>query len=213
MASTVSFPDPQCFIELGQITPSPMKDSAPTVPCQTSSAWWNPPSLVTNNPTTHTFLNSSSPELTSLGLDSSFPSTIHPQLHPEGMGYFQRTGYNHHDPFPHVAHHQTTLSPQSIDPYLLLGDPSTTPAVPGYTVDQPFATPRSTASPVQDISMNRSTRYTENILQFLRMRSDSRYECLWDDGSGRLCGYSATLTGVKRHLRSRHCLKRYALND
>ena len=195
------------------MTPMPVKDLVPAIPSQTASAWWDTPSLASNYPAARSPLLPTNQEPPPFALESPFHSTLHAQLYPEGTVYLQRTGSGHCDLFPHATHHQAASSPQTIDPYLLVGNPNTASNMPRSAVDQPPTTPtRNSSAPVPDPFTNGSTEYTEDIWQFLRMGSDYRYECLWDDGSGRLCGQSGTLAGVKRHLQRDHRSNRCALD-
>lgn len=181
----------------------------PAIPSQVALSCWDTTSLPLNGPTTHTPFHSDR-EVPSFCLGGSFPLALQAQLCSEGTEYFQRMGFNYYDHFPHAAHQQATPFPHLVSPHLPTYSSAPTPTVPGFTIDHPpNATTGRLPASVQDLLTNSPAECTEGILQFLRMRPDFRYECLWDDGSGRLCGYSGTLLGVKRHLRSNHDLKTY----
>lgn len=213
MHGTAPLSNPQHFPELELTTPLPVKNLAPTILSHMTSTRWDTPSLASNCSATHTFLGPNDPELPSFGFESSFPSPLHAQLYPEGMVYLHGTDFGHYDPFPHTTHHQAPSFSRSVNLDLLVGNSTIVSNVPGFRVDQPPATPtRSPPASTPGLSQNGSTEHTGGVWKFLRMCSDNRYECLWDDGSGGLCRYSGTLVGVKRHLGRAHRLKRCALD-
>lgn len=182
----------------------------PTITPQIALASWGASPLASDGTPPLSLLYSKDREVPSFGFVGSFPPALHAQPHPDGIPYFQRTGFSYYDPFPHATHQQLPPFPQTINPRLLVHNYGTTPTIPGFTVDQPPATlTRGSPSPVQDLPAYGSAECTGDLWQFVRMRHDSQYECLWDDGSGRLCGQIGTLLGVKRHLRSNHNFKRY----
>ena len=184
---------------------------APSNPSQVALSCWDATSSPSDGPTIHAPFHSNR-EVPSFCLGSSLPLAFQAQLSPEGTEHFQRMGFNYYDPFAHAARQQATPFPWLLSSYLPAYNSGPTPTVSGCTINHLLDAPSgSPPASVQDLLANGPAECTEDILQFLRMRPDHRYECLWDDGSGGLCGHSGTLLGVKRHLRSNHDLKRYIL--
>lgn len=225
MLSTAAFSDPQSLADLGQTMPPLEEDLIQAIPSQITTIYWNDLPLALHDPTARTsaegtghtppiedfFLDPYNRESLSLGLESSLGPTLYAQHHPEGLVGFQRTGVDCCNPFPSSAHQQPIFSPWAINPYLSVeGQCDTTSAVPGTTIDRPLATHTSPPPSISNLSADCLTEYAEGIWQFLRVQGH-HYECLWDDGSGRLCGYLGSLAGVKQHLRKSHRLKRYVL--
>ena len=67
--------------------------------------------------------------------------------------------------------------------------------------EQPQAHPTTTPLPaVQDSPPSGTT--TKGMLRFARAGADSRWECLWDVGSGVVCGYLGTSPEIKRHMKT-----------
>lgn len=189
-------------------------DLVQAVPSQVAIVYWNVLPSVPRDPTGQIHTEDMPPPLPmgnipfespSSGFESSSPSALHTRLHHEGPMYYQGVGSGCFG----TTHQQPTLSPQITDPHSLVFDYTTTFTVPGTTVERPLATPTRSSPPTLDPSADAPVEYTEDVLQFLRMRGH-QYECLWEDGSGRLCGYLGSLVGVKRHLRDSHRLERYA---
>ena len=185
----------------------------PATASHTALTCWDISPLPSDGQTAHTLFETNNLGVPSFGFGIPSPPAPRAQFHPEGMLYFQRMGFSYYDSFPHTTSQQVPLFPQTVDPYLLVNGSGTAPTVPGFTVDWSPATPVDTGIPAVPVPGHRarnSTECTKDIRQFLRMRSDHQYECLWKDGSGRPCGQLGTLLAVKRHLRSDHDLKRYA---
>jgi len=205
MPRTTTFSDPRF---LGN-------DLVQAVPSQVAVVYWNAPQFIPRDPAGRTPAEDADLPLPAgntflesplSGFESSFPPALRTQLHPEGPMHFQGTGSD----YCGTTHQQSAPLPQTTDHRPSAFDYSTMPTVPGTVVERPLVTPtRSSPAQIPGPSENGPIEYTEDILQFLGMRGH-QYECLWDNGLGRPCGYSGSLVGVKRHLRSSHRLERYA---
>lgn len=219
------FSDPQYSIEHRQAMPLLRKDLVQAVPSQVAVVYWNAAPLASHDPTTRTrgegagspppmldvFLDPSNQELPSFNPGSLSPM-LHAQLYPEGPAYSQRTGFGYRDQSSCTTHQELVPSPQITDPNLLVNDSRTTPTIPGTTVQWSSTTHiRISPAPTPDLPADFLTEYAEDVWRFLR-KWGNRYECLRDGASGSLCGYSGSLTGIKRHLRSSHHLERFAFS-
>lgn len=193
----------------GQTKPFPAQGILPAAPSQMVTNHWCIPSFAQEHPTAHhTDLWHPSPARRDLfdsenraslfGLKTSFPPTHPSQIGCEETAYVHETGSGGHDPCFYSTHEQLTSLFHAIDPCLLANYSAASPT-PGSTVEQPhlIETPPSG-----------SAGGSGGVWQFLKMHSSSRYECLWEDGSGRTCGLSGTPSLVERHLQRDHRLNR-----
>lgn len=192
MSGTDPFSDSWYSMEFGQTNPFPGQDLVPTVPSQMAASRWYPPPLARRGPATPL------PDVADTGfpppgkntpfdfhhrggppfcLEGSPPFVFHSRFHPEGISL-----------------------PHTIDPRTLLS--STMSVINGPTVERSQAHISETP-PIQDSPANGSANAAKSV-RFLRMRSKHRYECSWDDGSGKICGYSGTLLEAKRHVQRVH---------
>jgi len=181
------FYDPQCLAEAGQAIPLSGESLVQAVPSQMSIVCWDAMPFASPNP------------ISPIPREDMQPMGNIPDLSDRGFSLFSSS--------PPAFY---THSPQTVVPYLLADNFGAVPTAPGTATGQPTATHnRSPPTNIPDPSVNSLTGYTEDAWQFLRMQGQM-YECLWDDGSGRLCGYLGPLIGIKRHLRSSHRLRKYA---
>lgn len=200
----------------------PGLDAVPAVPSQMVTGRWYLPPLTHYDPTEsppgvedvgipslerNIPLYSHNRGASPSGLESSFP---HLQLHYGEMARIHGKESDHCGSSTYSSCERATSPPHTIDPCALINYSGAVSIVPGSTVEQPQINLLK-APPNQGSLAKGSTDHTGGIWRFLKMRPDSKYECSWDDGSGKICGYPETLLQVKWHLRSDHPFNRYVL--
>ena len=221
MSGADPFFDSWHLMEFEQTEPFPVQDLAPTVPSQMGVSCWYPLPLVHRSPAapspsvedsglpppgTNIPFDSRHRGTPSSRLEDSLASALHSRLHREETTYGRGTELRH-ESAPYSTYDQSISLPHAIDPRLLLS--STTPVINGPMGELPQVHIRETP-PILDSSANGSANPAKNA-RFLRMHSKHRYECSWDDGSGKICGYSGTLREAKRHVKSVHPSSRCVL--
>lgn len=215
MSDTGAFPGSRCFLEFGQTKYFPGLDAVPAVPSQIVTGHWYLPPLThydpTGSPPGAEDVGIPSPErniplyphnrgASPSSLESPFP---HLQLHYGETARIHGKKSDHCGSSTYSSRERATSLPHTIDPRALINYSGTVFIVPRSTVERPQINLLK-APPNQGSSAKGSTYHTGGIWRFLKMRPDSKYECSWDDGSGKICGYPGTLLQVKRHLRSDH---------
>ena len=214
-----AFPDPWCLMGSGQTKACPLQGSWPAIPSQMIADRWfappvHPPDVWFPASPARIIPSDSDNWAPPLGLEpEAFPLPTLSQNFPcEEKEYAYGTGSGGHDTSFYSTHEQITSLFHTIDPRLLVNYISTVPATPDPTLGQPqahFVKSPPSRGPPGSISTNDAG----DALQFLKMDSNSRYECLRDDGSGKICGYVGTSRQVKQHLRSDHRSNRYVLDS
>lgn len=223
MSSADAFTDSKFPMELGQTMFLPSNGLAPVIPSQMGADFCYAPSLAHYGPTArasvqqmghlssegNVLLDSNNSGALSSGLGAPFPPILHAQLFPEDMAYVQDTGFDYCNQSVSATYRQAAFLPQTINPCLMPNNFNTVPVIPESMADLPRNTlTESLPAPIQDYPASSSTG---DAWRFLGVRSRGQHECLWADGSGKVCGYLATLRGVKQHIRAAHELHEYGL--